>query len=93
MDADGRLLQGKGQTGGDARAHQKRTGQAGPLRVGDRIDVRKLAVGVVEDLLRQRQHPADVVARSQLRHHAAIVGMHAHLGVKRVSEQSTLAVV
>ena len=51
------------------------------------------AARLLQDLPGQRQHAPDVVARSQFRHHAAVFGVHRHLGMQGVGEQAALGMV
>ena len=93
MHADGRHLEGESQRGGDARAHQQRPGQPRPFGVGDALDVLQGAARFLQHLAGERQHAADMVARGQFRHHAAVFGVHRHLGMQGVGEQAALGVV
>jgi hypothetical protein len=44
-------------------------------------------------LCQQRDQAADVVARGQFRHHAAIGFVHRHLGMHRMAEQAAPGIV
>ena len=77
---------------GDAAADQQCAGEPRPRGHCDRVDLAGRAPGVTEDPLQQRQHAANVVAGREFRHDATVVLMHVHLGVKRLGQQSGLAV-
>ena len=88
MHAEHRLAERGGQRASDGTAHEQRTGEAGPARIGNHIDLIQSATGIGKHLSRQRQRAADVVARGQLRHHTAVVGVHRDLAVKRLRQQT-----
>ena len=75
------FAQCEGQRVGISRTGQQRAAQAGALRVGNRVDVGILHARFLQSRLRERHEPADVVAAGQFGHHAAIFGVHGHLGV------------
>ena len=73
---------------GRAGADQECAGQSGPLRIGDRVEVRCRDTGFVQYPPGQRQDPADVVTRGQFGNHAAVILVHANLGVERMRQQA-----
>ena len=92
VDAERRLAERRSQRAGDTGADQQRAGQARAARVGDDVDVApSVGAGRAQDLARQRQDAADVVARSELRNDAAVVGVHLDLAVQRLREQRGVA--
>ena len=93
VDGDDWFVQGEGQRVGIARTGQKRAAQPRPLGEGHRVDVGIVFARVAQAGTGQRHEAADVVAAGQLGHHAAVFGVHGHLGVQGVGEQSAFAVV
>ena len=87
VHAQRRLAQRGRQGHRHAGTDQQRTGQPRPARVGHQVDVLQGATGVGQHLARQRQHAADVVARGQFGHHAAVGLVHVHLAVQRLRQQ------
>ncbi len=81
-----RAIPGQSQAGGHAAPDHQRSHEPGSCRVGDHV--RPLDAGLVEYRLHQRQQHADVIARGNLRHHAAIDGVRVDLAVKRVRHQA-----
>ena len=88
VHAQHRLAQRRGQRAGHARAHQQRPGQTWAACIGHHIDVGQSGARFGQDLARERQHAADVVAAGQLGHHTAIGLVHVDLAVKRVRQQA-----
>ena len=80
------FAQCKGQRVGIGRTGQQRAAQAGALRVGNGVDVGILHTRFLQSRLRERHEPADVVAAGQFGHHAAIFGVHGHLGMQLVGD-------
>jgi hypothetical protein len=72
MDAGHRPRQRGGERAGHAGADQQRARQSGPAGVRHGVDRAERQAGRIEDLPRQRKHAADVVARGQFRHDAAV---------------------
>jgi hypothetical protein len=93
MDADSRLAERVAERTGDARADQQRAGQPGALRVRDRVDVAELETGFGQHALDQRHQSPDVIARCELGHDTAELGVHRHLGMQRVRQQAGFRVV
>ena len=87
VHAQHRLAQRRTQRAGHAGAHQQRTRQAGAARVSYYIDSCQRLPRLRQHVIGQWNHAADVVTAGQLGHHAAVVGMHRHLGVQRVRQQ------
>ena len=85
--AQHRFVQRQPQSASDARTHQQRTGQTGATGEGDHVKIGQSHLGIGQHLLGQRQHPANVVATGQLRHHAAIGAVHFNLAVQPVGQQ------
>ena len=73
---------------GDQRAHQPRSGG-----IGDAVDVAALEARRREHLVEQGNQLPYVIAGGELRHHAAVLGVHARLAVKQVRAQTRRAVV
>jgi len=92
VDAEHRLVQRQTQAAGKRGADQQRAGQPRTLGVGDRIDLRQRSAAVLEGLLQQRNRAADVVARCQFRHHAAVRRMHRNLRVQRMRQQALFGI-
>ncbi|MNN20641.1 hypothetical protein D3C81_1339320 [compost metagenome] len=93
MDADHRHVQRETERIGDRSAHQQCAGKPRPLGVGNGVDVLARAAGVVQHLAQQGQHAADMVARGQFGHHAAVFAVHGDLRVQRVREQAGPGVI
>ena len=87
------LAQRECQTVGIGCARQQRAAQARPLRVGDGINVGVISVGFVQRGLGERHKAADVVAAGEFGHDAAVFGVHRHLGVQLVGDETALGVV
>jgi hypothetical protein len=60
----------------------------GPCGIGHAVDVAGGAAGVLQDLFNQWQGFAHMVARGQLRHHAAVFHMNIDLAKQCVGEQA-----
>jgi hypothetical protein len=88
VHAQRRLAERRRQRARDARAHQQRARQAGAAREGDDVDVVLRQRRVGQRRLEQRQHAPHVVARRQLRHHAAVGLVHPDLAVQRLRTQA-----
>ena len=67
VHADRRHAPGEGHRLGTGSPHQQGADQAGTGGIGDRVDIRRRAAGLVEHLADQRQHALDVVARGRRR--------------------------
>ncbi len=93
VHADSRHLESESQRGGDTRAHQQCTGQPRPFGVGNAFNILKGAIRFLQHLAGERQDAADMVARGEFRHHAAVFGVHRHLGMQGVRKQAALRVV
>ncbi len=93
MHADRGLAQRVAERAGDARAHQQRAGQAGPLRVGDAVEVGKPGPRLGQHPLREGHDPPHMIAGGELGHDAAIDAVHRHLRVQRMREQPAGRVV
>jgi hypothetical protein len=74
-------------------AHQQRSGETRTLGVGDRVQVRLLGAGLVQDFADERDQPPNMVARRELRHDASVRIVQRHLRMQRVREQAAAAVV
>ncbi len=89
-----RLAERERESVRDAGAAEQRAREGrGPWVKRDGIDIGKRNVRLREDLLEQRQGPADMVARCKLGHYAAVLAMHGDLRMERMREQSALRVV
>ena len=73
MDAEPGTSPGKSEAAGDRPADEQRTDQSGPGGVGHAVDLPGLGVGFCECRMNQRQEPADVIPRRQLRHDPAVL--------------------
>ena len=87
------LAKGKGQRAGVGGAGKQGAAQAGALGVGNGVDVGVSNSGFGQAGPGERHQPADVVAAGQFGHHAAVFGVHGHLGVQRVADQAAFAAV
>ena len=92
MHPDTGHVPGQRQGLGQCRADQQGADEAGASRVGNPID-RVGRIRLLQDSPDQRQQLADVIPRSELRHHAAIRRMQRNLAVQDVSQQPPLPVV
>ena len=88
MHRNERHAQRVGDGLGEAQPHQHRADQA--RRVGDRhrVDVPLRHARVRERLVRQRGNGLDVLARGDLRHHAAVERVHIRLRRDGVREHA-----
>jgi ABC-type multidrug transport system fused ATPase/permease subunit len=93
MDADDRLAQRVAQRVGDARADEQRAGEARPLGAGDGVERRLRRIRLGQHRLDQRHEPADVIARREFRHHAAVARVQVDLRMQPVREQPRRRVV
>src|SRR5690606_9569020 len=93
VDPDGRLAQREGRGGPEGGAHQQRAGQARPGGIGDRVDRVEGDARGLADLAHEARQAPDVVARGELRDHAAVALVHRHLGMQRLAEQAGAGVV
>ena len=73
---------------GRRRNDQQRTDQPRAGGVGDGLDLLAGWRRPIQHLADQRQHAFDVVARSELRHNAAIDAMQIDLTEQRVAKQA-----
>ena len=87
-----RLAEGVAQRVADARADQKRPGQARAGRDRDGVNIGEGPPGVCQDRVQQRQDPPYMVPRGQFRHHPSIGHVHVDLRVQGVGQQAGLAV-
>ncbi len=92
MDTDDRLAEGEPEAMRNARADEQRAGQSGADRHGDRVDVLLAPPRLGKCLIQQGQATADVVARCQFRHHAAVGLVHVDLAVERLRQQAGVTV-
>ena len=67
IDRNQRLVEGEGQSLGIADAHQQRSGKAGALRDGDRVDGVVSLVGLSQRLANDGNDRAQMLARCQVR--------------------------
>ena len=93
VHADRRDAPGEGQGLGAGGAHQQGADQTGTGGVGDGLDLRNLGARLAQHLADQWQHALDVVARGQLRHHAAVDAMQVDLAEQGIGQQAALTVV
>ena len=89
MHGDCRNTQRQGQRIGETRPHQQGTRQTRPLRVGDGVKITQGQASLGQHPAGEWNHPPDVIARSQFRHHPAVFGMHGHLAVHGLRKQAT----
>ena len=90
MDGNGRFAQRAGVGVGKRCAHQQRPRQPGAGGVGDGIERLCGQSGLMQRLRQQARQAADVVARSQFRHHAAICRVQGNLRMQRLRQQPPL---
>ena len=57
------------------------------MGVGNGVQIGEREAAVGKQFAGQRQHAANVIARSEFRHDAAVVGVHGHLGMQPVAQQ------
>ena len=93
MDAQHRLVDGQAQAASDGGTDQQRAGQARTLRVGDGVDLGQGDAGLRQGLFQQRDGAADMVARRQFGHYAAILLVHGDLRIEGVRQQAALRVI
>ena len=93
MHADRGQAERPGQAASEASTDQQRAGQPWSFGVGHRIHIGQWYAGLLQRAVQQWQQAADVIARGQLRHHAAIGVMQGHLRMQRMREQAALAVI
>ena len=74
-----RFSGGKGQALGEVHPHQQRTDQARRIGDGDGVHVGKTCPRVPQGLLHHAVDALHVAAGGDLRHHAAVNGVHIHL--------------
>ena len=84
----GRNAPGIGQAPSQGRAGQQRPGQSGTRGIGDSINVGRLARGLLESFLQERQQLAHVVTGRKLRYHTAVRIVQLGLTEKPVREQA-----
>ncbi len=87
VDADQRFLQGVGESLGIAQAHQQRARQTRALGDGEGVDGLVGAACIFEGFANDRNDGAQMLARSQLRHHAAVGLVGGDLRVDDVRDQ------
>ena len=88
-----RFIERKGQCIGKAGTGQQSAAQAGALGVGHGADVGIAFARLLQTGLSERHQAADMVAAGQLRHHAAVFGVHGHLRVQLMRQQTGGSVV
>ena len=93
MHAHQGLAEGKRQRICHRRADQQRAGKPGALCLGNGVDVGPLGVGLPEYLFQQRDHAANMIARGQLGHDAAVFAVHGDLRMERMRTQANRRVV
>lgn len=93
MNAYDRLAESESECVGHRGADQQRAGETGSLRVCDAVEILQRRTGLGEHALRERHDPLDVIARRELRNHAAKRFVHRDLRVQCVRKQSTRRVV
>ena len=92
VHADGGNAQRQCQRVAGCRAHQQGAGQARAAREGDGVEIARANLRFVQHAPGQRQHAPDVIARRQLRDHAAVVFMHRHLRMQGLRQQAVCRV-
>jgi N6-L-threonylcarbamoyladenine synthase len=93
VHAQHRLVERQPLAARDRRADEQGARQARTLRVRDGIDVGRRDIRSLQRLLQQGDRAADMVARGQFRHHAAIFLVHRHLRVQRMRQQAPACVI
>jgi small subunit ribosomal protein S21 len=88
--------QRQSQRGGDSRGiggpGQQGPDEAGSGGIGDAVEIAVAECRLLQRLPCQHAEAGDMVARCQLRHHAAVIGMHVRLAMQHVREQAAAAV-
>ena len=93
VHADGRFAQSMGEAGADAGADQQGAGQSRACGIGHGVQFSQFGIALRQYLTGQRQHPADVIAGRQFRHHATVIGVEGDLGMQRMCEQAARCVI
>ena len=93
MNAHGRHAERERHRMRERSADQEGAGEPRALRVTDTAQVAGRFMRFFQHLARERHQPADVVARSELRHHAAVRLVHRDLRMHGVREQPSRAAV
>ena len=75
VHANGRDAECAGKAVRSRGTNQQRASQSRPLGVGDGGELLQSAIRPLEQAAGQRQQAPDVIARGELRHHAAVFGM------------------
>ena len=93
VDFHGGDTPAKGQRPGHAGPYQQGSSQAGTGRIGDAIKLIRGGSGFRHDLFYQGQYPLHMIATGQLRDHATKTGMHLHLAVQGLPQQTGIGVI
>ena len=93
VNTNGRHPPGISQRAAKCRAHHQRTDQARPGSISHTINRCFIGIGGCKHLTNQWQQLAHMVARSKLRHHTTILGMHRNLAVQRMRKQAINTVI
>ena len=91
MDADERLGQSERQALRRAQANQQRARQTRPTSRRDRVEFAGGDVRLAKRLAGDRHEVAQVLARGEFRHHAAVLLVKFYLGGNRVGENTAIA--
>ena len=86
VDRDQGLAQGVGRRLGEVHRHQQGPDEPRPIGHRHGVDVRFRHAGIGQGLLRQARDGLHVLAGGDLRHHAAVDGVHVRLGQYGVAE-------
>ena len=92
MDRERRHVPCVGDAPAERRADEQRPHQPGSGGIGHAVDVRGPGARLVEHAAHQSRQPSNVVARSELGHHASELGVNRNLRVHGVREQTVLGV-
>ena len=93
VDAKRRHPPRPGEAPAERGADQQRSDQPRAGGIGHSIDVSGPRAGLLQHPPHQRRQPPDVIARSELRHHAPEFGVDGALRVHGVCEQAARGVV
>ncbi len=75
-----RLSESRGERFPIGNAYQERAHEPRPLRHANRVEIAKLQPGLGHRLAHHRHDLPQVLSRSQLRHHSAVLPVHINLG-------------
>jgi hypothetical protein len=93
MNAEHGLRERIAERVGDARADEERAGKPRTARLRNRIEIARRDARASENVLRERQDAANVIARCEFGHDAAERLVERRLRMQRVGDEAALGVV